>query len=76
MSGEVLNKSGGVQITTVIKFTRYVWSKTEHVQKSLWKSTFEPNMSDSGDLTWVKVVRSDMSGLGGGHVQKTSVEPG
>jgi hypothetical protein len=31
MSGEGPDKSGGVQITTVIKFTGHVWSKNGHV---------------------------------------------
>jgi hypothetical protein len=33
MSGEGPNKSDGVQITMVIKFTGHVWSKTGHVGK-------------------------------------------
>jgi hypothetical protein len=38
MSGEGLDKSGGVQIPTVIKFTVHVWSKTGHVQKTSLES--------------------------------------
>jgi hypothetical protein len=34
-------------------------------EKSLWKPAFEPDMSDSGDLTWVKPERPDMSRLAG-----------
>jgi hypothetical protein len=33
-----LNKSGGVQILTVILFTRHVWSKTGQVQKTSLES--------------------------------------
>jgi hypothetical protein len=33
MFGEGPDKSGVVQIITVIKFTGHVWSKTGHVQK-------------------------------------------
>jgi hypothetical protein len=45
-------------------------------KKSLWKSVFEPDMSSSEDLTWVKARRLNMSRVGVGHVQETSLEPG
>jgi hypothetical protein len=72
MFGEGLDKSGGVQITMVIKFTRHIWSMSG---KSLWKPALEPDMSDFWDLTRVKVERPDMFGLGVEHVQKPSLEP-
>jgi hypothetical protein len=33
MSREGIDKSGGVQIAMVIKFTGHVWSKIGHVRK-------------------------------------------
>jgi hypothetical protein len=38
MSGEGLDKSGGIQITTVTMFVRHVWSRTGHIQKTSSKS--------------------------------------
>jgi hypothetical protein len=50
--------------------------KPDMSKKSLWKPALEPDMFGSGDLTWVKAKMPDMSGLGAGHVQETSLEPG
>jgi hypothetical protein len=50
--------------------------RSDMSEKSLWKSTFKPDMSGSGDLTQVKAERPDMSRLGAGQVRETSLEPG
>jgi hypothetical protein len=42
----------------------------------LWNTTWEPDMSGSRALTQDKIERPDMSGLGAGHVQETSLKPG
>jgi hypothetical protein len=36
--------------------------------QALWNLAWELDKSDSGDLTWVKTERTDISGLGAGHV--------
>jgi hypothetical protein len=38
MSGEGLDKSGGIQITTVTMFIGHVWSRTGHIHKTSLKS--------------------------------------
>jgi hypothetical protein len=76
MSGEGPDKSDGVQITMIIKFTGMSGPRSDMSKKSLWKSVFEPDMSSSEDLTWVKAKRLNMSKVGVRHVQETSLEPG
>jgi hypothetical protein len=38
MSGEGPDKSGGVQITTVILFTGHIWLRTGHIRKTSLES--------------------------------------
>jgi hypothetical protein len=47
-SGEGANKSGGVQISVDEMFTRHIWSRTEHIQKTSLESGEE-----TGQVLWI-----------------------
>jgi hypothetical protein len=51
MSGEGPDKSGGVQIPTVIWFTRHIWSKTEHI----WNTSLE-HVKGIGQVWWTTLA--------------------
>jgi hypothetical protein len=72
--GAFSSPQGNLPIGVSETRTCLVWGLDMSGQ-ALWNPAWEPDKSGSRDLNRVKAERSNMSGLGAGHVQENSLEP-